>query len=105
MAVRELVPTSASAVAQVRWSQLDWPAHSVCAGLTELFFPPAGEREPARIQREAKARQVCASCPVINECRAYARRNHEYGYWGGENEDERFAALRRQRRAREAAAG
>ena len=99
MVARELVPTSASAQAQVRWSQLEWPALAVCSGLTELFFPPAGEREPARIQREAKARQVCASCPVINECRNYARRNHEYGYWGGENEEERFAALRRLRRA------
>ena len=90
---------SATALAQARWSQQNWAAHAVCTGMTELFFPPAGEREPARVVREAKARLVCASCPVAAECRDFARRNHEYGYWGGENEEERFAALRRQRRA------
>jgi WhiB family redox-sensing transcriptional regulator len=66
--------------------------------MTELFFPPAGEREPARLVREAKARVVCASCPVAVECRTFARQNHEYGFWGGENEEERFIALRRDRR-------
>ena len=92
-------PPTATAVAQARWSQQNWTAHAVCTGMTELFFPPAGEREPARVVREAKARLVCASCPVIADCRDYARRNHEYGYWGGENEEERFSALRRLRRA------
>ncbi|MDQ1394968.1 MAG: WhiB family transcriptional regulator, redox-sensing transcriptional regulator, partial [Acidimicrobiaceae bacterium] len=89
---------TASALAQARWSQQDWTAHAVCVGMTELFFPPAGEREPARLVREAKARVVCASCPVAVECRAFARQNHEYGFWGGENEEERFIALRRDRR-------
>ena len=96
-------PKSATALAQARWSQQNWANHAVCTGMTELVFPPAGEREPARVVREAKARLVCASCPVVEECREYARRNHEYGFWGGENEEDRFAALRRLRRA--AAAG
>jgi len=26
------------------------------------------------------------------ECRDYARDNHEYGFWGGESEDERHGA-------------
>ena len=93
------VGLSATALAQCRWSQQDWTAQAACFGLTELFFPPAGEREPARLAREVKARRVCASCPVVASCREYARSHHEYGFWGGENEEERFRALRRQRRA------
>ena len=40
----------------------------------------------------AGARDVCGSCQVNGTCRAFARTNHEYGYWGGESEDERHAA-------------
>jgi len=41
---------------------------------------------------------VCASCPVVEPCREYARRQQEFGFWGGENEEERFIAIRRERR-------
>lgn len=51
--------------------------------------PPNGRR---RERREAAARDVCGSCQVNGTCRAFARTNHEYGYWGGESEDERHAA-------------
>ena len=95
----EPVVASAMALAQSRWSQQDWTEQAACFGMTELFFPPAGEREAARLVREAKARRVCASCPVVAPCRAYARFHHEFGFWGGENEEERFAAIRRERRA------
>ncbi len=70
----------------------DWMRDGACKGLTHLFFPPAAERPQARERREAAARQVCATCPVQNSCLDFARRNHEYGYWGGESEDERHAA-------------
>src|SRR5207302_827231 len=81
-----------------RWTQQDWFEEAACKGMTDLFFPPAGEREAARLQREPKARAVCASCPVVDPCRAYARRQQEFGFWGGENEEERFIAIRRERR-------
>jgi WhiB family redox-sensing transcriptional regulator len=81
-----------------RWTQQDWFTEAACKGMTDLFFPPAGEREAARLQREPKARAVCASCPVVEPCRIYARRQQEFGFWGGENEEERFAAIRRERR-------
>jgi WhiB family redox-sensing transcriptional regulator len=35
---------------------------------------------------------VCAACAVVLTCRDFARSNHEYGFWGGESEDERHAA-------------
>jgi WhiB family redox-sensing transcriptional regulator len=31
-------------------------------------------------------------CPVIEACRAWARERREYGFWGGESEEERAAA-------------
>jgi WhiB family redox-sensing transcriptional regulator len=65
---------------------------AACKGLTHLFFPPPAERPQARDRREAMATQVCQSCPVNITCQDYARSNHEYGFWGGESEDERHAA-------------
>jgi WhiB family transcriptional regulator, redox-sensing transcriptional regulator len=69
-----------------------WTDQAACKGQTELFFPPRAERPQARVRREAKARRLCQTCPVASECRAMARTNHEYGYWGGESEEERHLA-------------
>ena len=69
-----------------------WAVKAACRGLTALFFPPSAERPQARERRELLAQSVCDSCIVQSPCREYARRNHEYGYWGGESEDERHAA-------------
>ncbi len=69
-----------------------WMDHGACRGLTHLFFPSAAERPQARERREEMAREVCAGCPVQVHCRDFARDNHEYGFWGGEAEDERHAA-------------
>jgi WhiB family redox-sensing transcriptional regulator len=64
----------------------------MCSGQTGLFFAPPGERPEARARREAKARQLCQICPVLEPCRAWGRQNREYGFWGGESEEERAAA-------------
>lgn len=69
-----------------------WVAHARCAGRTELFFAPLGERPESRVGREASARDLCAGCPVRLACRADARLNRESGFWGGESEEERAAA-------------
>ena len=70
----------------------DWMIQAACKGLTHLFFPTPAERPQARERREATAREVCASCSVRNQCRDFARGQHEYGFWGGESEEERAAA-------------
>jgi len=50
--------------------------------------------------REATAKAICARCPVRDSCLAYALdTRQEFGIWGGLNEDERRAILRRQRSA------
>jgi WhiB family redox-sensing transcriptional regulator len=71
---------------------LTWTSNAACRGQNELFFAPAGERPETRLVREAKARAVCATCTVLTPCREWARENREYGFWGGESEEERAAA-------------
>jgi WhiB family transcriptional regulator, redox-sensing transcriptional regulator len=73
-------------------SEDDWMRDGACKGLTHLFFPPAAERPQARERREGAAKQVCADCSVRVRCVEFAREHHEYGFWGGESEDERHAA-------------
>ena len=50
-----------------------WMEEAACKGRTNLFFGIAGERPERRIRREASARKVCASCPVMVPCRDLAR--------------------------------
>ncbi len=71
---------------------LSWTADAACEGRTELFFAPAGERPEARSVRETKARGVCAECDALLACRDWAREHREYGFWGGESEEDRAAA-------------
>ena len=71
---------------------LAWTVDAACTGRTELFFAPAGERPEARVGREAMARSICSGCEALFECRNWARENREYGFWGGESEEERAAA-------------
>lgn len=66
-----------------------WRDDAACKGQVRLFFAPKAERPQARARREAKARRLCESCPVATPCREEARRNREYGYWAGENEEQR----------------
>lgn len=71
---------------------LTWTSEAGCHGQSRLFFAPPGERPEARAVRESQARAVCAACPVLGECRDWARDHREYGFWGGESEEERAAA-------------
>jgi len=69
-----------------------WRREANCHGRTFLFFAPKAERPQARARREAKAARLCSGCPVREDCRSFARSNHEYGFWGGESEEERHRA-------------
>ena len=83
-----------------RWVQQEWMDLAACKGQTHHFFAPHGEQAEAREAREAIARAICGTCDVLLECREYARRNREQGFWGGENDDDRVAARRRAARQR-----
>jgi len=70
----------------------NWQLRAACRGQSAaIFFAPSHfERNSARSAREAKAKAVCSTCPVRQECLAYALRTHEAnGIWGGLNEEER----------------
>jgi len=70
----------------------NWMDGAVCKGRTKLFFAPKAERPQARVRREAQARLLCRTCPVAEHCQVFARDSREYGFWGGESEEERHLA-------------
>lgn len=69
-----------------------WLTDAECVGYGSLFFPANAERPQARARREGKARQICLRCDVRLRCRDAARELREFGFWGGENEEERTNA-------------
>jgi WhiB family redox-sensing transcriptional regulator len=73
----------------------EWQLQGNCRGTDgELFFHPYGEREPSRSRRERAAQAICASCPVLLDCRAYSLAAREpYGVWGGLTENDRVEIL------------
>jgi WhiB family redox-sensing transcriptional regulator len=73
-----------------------WQAKGACRGPhTALFFPPSHfERKDDKEFREARAKSICATCPVKRPCLDYALRIREpHGIWGGLNEVERRELL------------
>jgi WhiB family transcriptional regulator, redox-sensing transcriptional regulator len=89
-------------VADTRWLPVpvtdiwDWQLRGSCRGMdSAFFFHPEGERGPARVNREVRAKQICQACPVLERCREHALSAHEpYGVWGGLSESERDRIVR-----------
>jgi len=78
--------------------QLLWQERAACRGpLGAVFFPPPfSERKREKVAREAKAKNICEACPVLDECRYYALSIREqHGVWGGLSEQERRILLDR----------
>jgi WhiB family redox-sensing transcriptional regulator len=75
-------------VAQLR---LGWQEQAACQGSdAKLFFGPEKERIRDREAREGAAKRVCATCPVLRECRNHALQTPElFGVWGGLSETDR----------------
>jgi WhiB family redox-sensing transcriptional regulator len=75
-----------------------WQLDAACRGPdASLFFAPNYfERREEKDGREAKAKAICARCPVREPCLGYALATGErHGVWGGLNEFERRQVLRR----------
>ena len=69
-----------------------WQVRAACRGpQAAVFFPPAhAERKEDKLAREARAKEICATCAVKRACLDYAIRIREpHGIWGGLNEVER----------------
>ncbi|MPZ89536.1 MAG: WhiB family transcriptional regulator [Nitriliruptorales bacterium] len=80
----------------------DWQQEGLCrASDSVVFFPPAHfEHKPEREAREAKAKAICARCPVRVECLDWALTTREpHGVWGGYSESERKQILLGKRKA------
>ena len=74
----------------------DWRVNAECRGSDiETFFHPENERGPSRANRERRAKAICATCPVIENCLRWALKAEEpYGIWGGLSAEDRCALLR-----------
>jgi WhiB family redox-sensing transcriptional regulator len=75
----------------------DWRGQGACLSADpELFFPISSRGASA--PQIARARSVCASCPVRAQCLSFALSTHQHGIWGGTTEDERKRLRRRAHR-------
>ena len=77
-----------------------WLARAACRGVDPEMFFPVAETGPAREDEVARAKTVCAGCPVRAACRAWALVALPHGVAGGLDEHER-AELRRGRGVRQ----
>jgi WhiB family transcriptional regulator, redox-sensing transcriptional regulator len=76
----------------------EWALAAACRDQDPLLFFGPNRFEPKRdrLQREATAKAVCATCPALDACREHALREGElYGVWGGLGEADRRAILAR----------
>lgn len=74
-----------------------WQRLASCRGEDSVFFfaPSYFEKRGEKLAREAVAKRICASCPVIEPCLDFALATREaHGVWGGLNETERRAILK-----------
>lgn len=74
-----------------------WQEHAACRGpMGAVFYPPPfTERKRDRREREARAKEICQSCPVQLECREHSISEREqHGVWGGLSERERRVLLK-----------
>lgn len=79
--------------------QAGWQRLAACRGedSTYYFAPSYFEKRGEKLAREAVAKRICAACPVRRPCLEYALQTREaHGVWGGLNETERRAILKRQ---------
>lgn len=61
----------------------------------DFVGPDRLERRYERESRIARAKRVCAGCPVRLECLEWAIQRKEVGVWGGTTEDERRLMVRK----------
>jgi len=77
----------------------DWRTRAACRDEDPELFFPVSEMGPGARQ-VARAKAVCASCPVRAECLAYALdAGLDNGIFGGLTERERRSMIRSRRRA------
>ena len=81
----------------------DWRARALCVGVDPELFFPVGEPASRYDARNRAALDVCALCPVLDECQRWALDTElEHGIAGGLTAGERRWLLRRRHDVRAA---
>ena len=75
--------------------------------MSALHFEWDDEKAAVNVKKHGisfeEAKSVCRTCPVVEDCLAWALESgQDAGVWGGLSEDERRALKRRNQRARAA---
>ena len=79
---------------------MNWRARAACRGTDPELFFPIGRDDVDRPEIDA-AKEICAGCPVLDDCLDYALATHQPdGIWGGLTTSERQRLARRRARAR-----
>jgi WhiB family transcriptional regulator, redox-sensing transcriptional regulator len=79
---------------------INWRSAGACVATgPDLFFGLDGEPGNLRDEREAKAKKICAACPVRLRCALDAIAGEiAWGVYGGLGETERAELIRESRR-------
>ena len=60
------------------------PSGGACAGLDpEIFYPRSGD------SNSVQAKELCANCKILTECRTWGIKHETLGIWGGMSARER----------------
>jgi WhiB family redox-sensing transcriptional regulator len=77
---------------------MDWRHRAICRDESAELFFALGDKftntddpDSPQARQVTEAKAVCARCPVIHDCRDWARATGMTGIWGGTTEDERAA--------------
>lgn len=71
----------------------DWHKQAECQHHDpNMWFPTDDRFEQENV---ARAKTICRSCPVINECAEWGVRHENYGIWGGMTANELDAERKR----------
>lgn len=82
-------------------SPMWWTPQAACKEEDpELFFPKKPDVGEVAVTNAKAAKEICATCPVLMECREYALDNPAMqGVWGGMTHPERLRARAERREA------
>lgn len=87
--MRRTVATNTSTEFSLTTTNVDWMLKAICRGMDITVFYPEGRGKDLK-RSERRARRICDTCPVQQQCRAYADANDErYGIWGATSAKER----------------
>lgn len=67
---------------------MDWFVNAACRGMTDVMFP-VGYPDRSIRENSKPAKEICSRCPVIEQCKILAMREH-HGVWAGQLKSERI---------------